>query len=223
MEIKRQFNLVAEAYDRNRRRFIPCFDDFYQGTTDFIAANIREPKRILDLGAGTGLLTCYWHQRYPNAAYVLVDVADEMLKIAHKRFGAARNISYEVRNYQSSLPEGPFDVVLSALSIHHLEDGDKAQLFARIWEQLSPGGVFINYDQFCAAQPEMDRWFTTYWEGQLMHSGLTKEDIALWRERQKLDRECSVEQEETMLRECGFQTVQCVYSCQKFSVLAAIK
>jgi tRNA (cmo5U34)-methyltransferase len=56
-----------------------------------------------------------------------------------------------------------------------------------------------------------------------MHSGLTKEDIALWRERQKLDRECSVEQEETMLRECGFQTVQCVYSCQKFSVLAAIK
>ena len=223
MEIKRQFNLVAQAYDSNRRRFIPCFDDFYQGTTDFIAANIREPKRILDLGAGTGLLTCYWHQRYPNAAYVLVDVADEMLKIAHKRFGAARNISYEVRNYQSSLPEGPFDVVLSALSIHHLEDPDKAQLFARIWEQLSPGGVFINYDQFCAAQPEMDRWFTTYWEGQLMHSGLTKEDIALWRERQKLDRECSVEQEETMLRECGFQTVQCVYSCQKFSVLAAIK
>lgn len=223
MEIKRQFNLVAEAYDRNRRRFIPCFDDFYQGTTDFIAANIREPKRILDLGAGTGLLTCYWHQRYPNAAYVLVDVADEMLKIAHKRFGAAGNISYEVRNYQSSLPEGPFDVVVSALSIHHLEDGDKAQLFARIREQLSPGGVFINYDQFCAAQPEMDRWFTTYWEGQLMRSGLTEEDIALWRERQKLDRECSVEQEETMLRECGFQTVQCVYSCQKFSVLAAIK
>lgn len=223
MEIKRQFNLIAEAYDRNRRRFIPCFDDFYQGTTDFIAANIREPKRILDLGAGTGLLTCYWHQRYPNAAYVLVDVADEMLKIAHKRFGAARNISYEVRNYQSSLPEGPFDVVVSALSIHHLEDRDKAQLFARIREQLSPGGVFINYDQFCAAQPEMDRWFTTYWEGQLMRSGLTEEDIALWRERQKLDRECSVEQEETMLRECGFQTVQCVYSCQKFSVLAAIK
>lgn len=56
-----------------------------------------------------------------------------------------------------------------------------------------------------------------------MRSGLTEEDIALWRERQKLDRECSVEQEETMLRECGFQTVQCVYSCQKFSVLAAIK
>ena len=81
----------------------------------------------------------------------------------------------------------------------------------------------MNYDQFCAGQPELDGWFDSYWESQLMRSGLTAHDIALWKERRKLDRECSIEQEAAMLRECRFKAVKCVYSCQKFSVIAAIK
>ena len=81
----------------------------------------------------------------------------------------------------------------------------------------------MNYDQFCAGQPEIDQWINSYWENQLMHSGLTDHDIALWRERKKPDRECSVEQEMEMLDKCKFKTTKCIYSNQKFSVIAAIK
>lgn len=81
----------------------------------------------------------------------------------------------------------------------------------------------MNYDQFCAGQAGMDGWFDFYWESQLAESGLTEHDIALWKERRKLDRECSVEEETEMLCKCGFKTVKCVYSYQKFSVIAAIK
>ena len=56
-----------------------------------------------------------------------------------------------------------------------------------------------------------------------MHGGLSNQEIDQWKERRKLDRECSVEQETGMLKNCGFQTVKCVYSYQKFSVLVAIK
>lgn len=83
MSIENQFNLIAAEYDGNRRKFIPCFDDFYETTTAFIASNVRAPKRVVDLGAGTGLLTYYWYQRYPDAEYVLVDVADEMLDVTN--------------------------------------------------------------------------------------------------------------------------------------------
>ncbi len=81
----------------------------------------------------------------------------------------------------------------------------------------------MNYDQFCAGQADMDDWFDSYWESQLSDSGLTAHDIALWKERRKLDRECSAEEETGMLCKCGFRTVKCVYSYQKFSVIAAIK
>ena len=223
MNIEEQFNLIAEEYDKNRRKFIPCFDDYYIGTTEFIASNLKNPKQILDLGAGTGLLSYYWYRHFPDAEYVLVDIAEEMLKVAKKRFFGLDNISYLVQNYSTGLPDGDFDVIASALSIHHLENDEKARLFARIYDKLPSGGLFVNYDQFCAGQGEMNDWFNAYWESKLFKSGLSDEDIERWQERKKLDKECSVEAETEMLLKCNFSAVKCVYSCQKFSVIAAIK
>lgn len=223
MDIKEQFNLIAEEYDKNRRKFIPCFEDYYINTTEFIASNIEKPKRILDLGAGTGLLSYYWYRNFPEAEYVLVDIADDMLGVAKKRFAVIDTVSYEALNYLNGLPCGDFDAIVSALSIHHLENDEKARLFAQIYDKLPVGGLFVNYDQFCAEQQKMNDWIDSYWENQLYNNGLTDNDIALWKERRKLDRECSVEAEIEMLSKCGFKTVKCVYSCLKFSVIVAIK
>ena len=68
----------------------------------------------------------------------------------------------------------------------------------------------------------MNSWFDSYWEKQLENSSLKQEDIRLWKERRKLDKECSVEKEIDMLKVCGFK-VKCVYSNQKFSVILAIR
>lgn len=223
MDIEKQFNQIANEYDMNRRKFIPCFDDFYINTTNFIASNIKAPKCIIDLGAGTGLLSYFWYQHFSAAEYILTDIADEMLHIAQKRFAGIENISYQAQDYSVGLPEQFFDTVISALSIHHLEDDNKMKLFSKIYDSLPDHGLFVNYDQFCAGQHEMDRWFDSYWESQLYHSGLTEKDIELWKERRKLDRECSVEQEIDMLNKCKFKVVKCVYSYQKFSVIIARK
>ena len=69
----------------------------------------------------------------------------------------------------------------------------------------------------------MNDWFDSYWESQLADSGLSDKDIDLWKERRKLDRECAVEQEVDMLKDCKFKIVKCVYSYQKFSVIVATK
>lgn len=223
MSIEEQFNLIAEEYDVNRKKFIPCFEDYYISTTKFIVANIAPPKRILDLGAGTGLLSYFWYRHFPGSEYVLVDIADDMLHVARKRFAGIDTVSYQAADYSTTFPAQEFDVIVSALSIHHLENRDKEKLFERIYNKLPEGGLFVNYDQFCAGQADMDGWFDAYWESQLEDSGLTEHDIALWKERRKLDRECSVEEETAMLGKQGFKSVKCVYSYQKFSVIAAIK
>ncbi|MCH5297729.1 MAG: class I SAM-dependent methyltransferase [Ruminococcus sp.] len=223
MDIKEQFNLIAEEYDKNRKKFIPCFEDYYINTTQFIVSNITKPRRILDLGAGTGLLSYFWYQHYPESEYVLVDIADDMLNIARKRFAGIDKVTYQVLDYLDGLPNGDFDAVVSALSIHHLENNEKTRLFTQIYDKLPTGGLFINYDQFCANQKEMNDWFNSYWENQLIKSGLTDNDISLWQERRKLDKECSVEDEIEMISKCNFKIVKCVYSYQKFSVIVAIK
>lgn len=223
MNIKEQFNIVAQEYDANRKKFIPCFNDYYVNTTKFICSNIKKISRVLDLGAGTGLLTYFWYQQCPSAEYVLVDIADEMINIARKRFEGIDKISYQVLDYSKELPSGNYDVIISALSIHHLENEYKQKLFKQIYDKLPNGGLFVNYDQFCGSQDEMAKWFNSYWESQLAISGLTKHDIELWKERKQFDRECSLKDEIEMLRKSNFKIVECVYSYQKFSVIVAIK
>lgn len=223
MSVEEQFNLIAREYDDSRRRFIPCFEDYYRSTTDFIAANIRIPDKIIDLGAGTGILTCYWYEAFPQSEFLLVDIADEMLEVAKKRFAGLDNVSYLSADYTGILPGNKADAVISALSIHHLEDADKESLFAAVYDSLSDGGIFVNYDQFSAGSGCMNRWFDSYWENGLSQRGLTEHDIALWKERRKLDRECSVEEEMSMMRRSGFREVKCVYTYQKFSVILCMK
>ena len=208
-DIEEQFNLIAKRYDENRRKFIPCFHDYYEATTKMILSNIDSPKRVLDLGAGTGLLTYYWFKECKTADYVLVDIADEMLNVSRKRFAGLENIQHEILDYTKQLPD--------------LDEGQKTDLFERIYEKLPVGGIFVNYDQFCAGTQTMNQWFDSYWEKQLYHSGLTDSDIEQWKERKKLDKECLMEEEIEMLKKCGFSDVKCLYSYHKFSVIVAVK
>lgn len=223
MSIEEQFNKIANEYDANRRRFIPCFDDYYITATKFVLNAVDTPKRVLDLGAGTGLLSFYWYSQCNEAEYVLVDIADEMLNVSRQRFASLDNVSHLVLDYTKELPAYDFDAVISALSIHHLENESKKSLFKAVFEKLPAKGVFVNYDQFCAGNDVMNSKFDEYWEAQLYKSGLSDHDIQMWLERRKLDRECSVDEETAMLKEAGFSTVQCIYSYHKFSVIMAIK
>lgn len=86
VNVKELFNFVAQEYDANRKKFIPCFNDYYENTTKFIVSNIEKPRKVLDLGAGTGLLTYFWYQQCSSAEYVLVNIADEMLNVTCRRF-----------------------------------------------------------------------------------------------------------------------------------------
>ena len=71
MNIEEQFNLIADEYDVNRKRFIPCFDDYYITTTKMILANTETPHSVLDLGAGTGLLSYFIQNNFQKENLIL--------------------------------------------------------------------------------------------------------------------------------------------------------
>ena len=79
--LKEKFNENAEKYDKIRKLIIPCFDDLYDITKNLADSKKDKPK-ILDLGAGTGLLTKYLFEKYPEAEFTLLDMSEEMLKVA---------------------------------------------------------------------------------------------------------------------------------------------
>ena len=84
--VKKQFDLVAKQYDSQRRGFIPCFDDYYVRSVSLLKQYNKSFEKVVDLGAGTGLLTKEIYSLYPKAQYVLVDLSEDMLDVAKKRF-----------------------------------------------------------------------------------------------------------------------------------------
>ena len=166
-----------------------------------------EAKKIADLGAGTGLLTKEMYMLYPDAQFTLIDISDDMLEVARRRFAGLDGC----------------DIICSALSIHHLTDELKRQLYRTIFEALPEGGVLINLDQFKADSPVIDKAWTDWWINYIDRSTITAEAKAKWLERKKLDRENSVAATLGMLRETGFAQAECVYEFMKFATVMAIK
>jgi tRNA (cmo5U34)-methyltransferase len=83
----------------------------------------------------------------------LLDISENMLEIARWRFAANKNITYIVSDYSQGIPPGPYDLVCSALSIHHLATDDKRCLFRKIFSTLNEGGLFVNADRADGATP----------------------------------------------------------------------
>lgn len=221
--IKKQFDLIASQYDAGRRCFIPCFDDYYVRSLSLLKHIRPEANSIIDLGAGTGLLTKEVYLLYPEARFTLVDLSDDMLSVARQRFAGLHNFTYLAADYSVSLPSVSPDIICSALSIHHLENEQKAALYSSVYEALDHGGVFINLDQFRDDSPIVNAAYDEWWMDYIDHSGITPEAKERWLERKKLDRENSVTETLALLRKAGFGHVECIYEFMKFAVVVAVK
>ena len=103
------------------------------------------PLRTLDLGAGTGSTSLAVLRARPTAQLVLVDENPGMLAVAEDVLPVANVERMVVADLSDPLPEGPFDLVVSALAIHHLDAPAKQALFAGV-HALREGGRFVMAD-----------------------------------------------------------------------------
>ena len=90
------FGQAAGDYDRIRPELVPGFDRFYGAVLESIPFREEQEIRVLDLGAGTGLLSAVVAGRFPRARVTLVDLSVEMLRVARRRF-AGEQSRVEVR------------------------------------------------------------------------------------------------------------------------------
>jgi tRNA (cmo5U34)-methyltransferase len=107
---------------------------------------------VLDLGTGTGETLVRVLERHPSARAIGVDNSAAMLESVPARLGG-KSVELVVADLSDPLPEGPFDLVTSALAVHHLDGAGKATLFARVADALRPGGRFVLGDVVIPVDP----------------------------------------------------------------------
>ena len=129
--IKMEFDNISSRYDEQRKQFIPCFDDFYNSSVA-IAEAIKEKPNILDVGAGTGLFSSFMLRKFPEAKLTLIDISEKMLEVAKQRFKYYRDFKYIVDDYYHYDYTEKYDMIISALSIHHLMDEQKKNFIKNV-------------------------------------------------------------------------------------------
>jgi tRNA (cmo5U34)-methyltransferase len=132
-----QYHFDPATYAENMYEDIPVFDELQEATAEATGSGAGD---ILELGVGTGETAKRVLPRHRGARLVAIDESEAML--------AAADIEGDLRvsRLQDPLPDGPFDLVVSCLAVHHLDSEGKRDLFRRIAAVLRPGGRFVLAD-----------------------------------------------------------------------------
>jgi len=183
MNIQEKFDKSSKNYDSDRRKLIPYYEDFYTIPLEIIPFHQNRELRILDLGTGIGLLSVGVAARFPRTLLTLVDLSPAMLRIAEERFSGvdADRVTFQIMDYSKEPLKGTYDLILSALSIHHLTDDAKADLFRKIHGALEPGGLFINADQAQGENDMAEKICTRTWMRKVRENGISEAtNLTLW-------------------------------------------
>jgi tRNA (cmo5U34)-methyltransferase len=226
LDVQYKFNMSqvwnAATYDLERRRLVPCFDAFYGSAAEMVARCCPLTPHILDLGAGTGILSATIVDRVQPGRLTLLDASADMLQRAAERL-ERWHPEIVVHALTEELPPGPFDAVVSALAIHHLSDGEKRHLYARILNVLSPGGIFINAEQVAGRSDRLQRLFESTHLDAARKLGSSDAEINSAIARMSYDRCATVADQIAWLEQAGYEDSDCFFRSFRFAVFGGWK
>jgi SAM-dependent methyltransferase len=133
---------LAEMLDLDAEITRSCWDDVTRWIEQAIPTDVR---RIVDLGAGTGVGTFALAERFDHAEVIAVDSSDEMLeRVCQKALdlGIAERIKAVQADLDTDWPEtGLVDLTWASMFMHHLTDVDG--VLERIHAATRDGGLIV--------------------------------------------------------------------------------
>lgn len=216
--IKNHFEEEAIKYDSIIIKLIPYYKEMVQAIIAAIPFQSDKVIDIIDLGCGTGTISHAIQQQYGEAKFTLVDIAENMLKIAEQKLG--KNCTYINSDFNSFDFDKQYDVIVSSLALHHLEtDSDKQLFYNKIYKALKDGGVFINGDVIKAQTDKLQDTFIEKWVSYMNRSVDIKEINEKWQPNYYAeDRPIPLMNHLEMLNNAGFKDIDVVWKYYGFSV-----
>ncbi|MUG93891.1 methyltransferase domain-containing protein [Scytonema sp. UIC 10036] len=107
-----------------------------------------QPRRILDLGCGTGSTTLMLKQAFPQAEVIGLDLSPYMLvRASHKAQNAGLEISWRHGNAErTSFPDASFDLVTASLLFHETPVAVSQAILREAFRLLVSGGQVLILD-----------------------------------------------------------------------------
>ena len=154
---------AATTYDPITQYVLPPNETWVrQGLIDAIRGT---PRRILDLGCGTGSTTLMLKQAFPQAQVTGLDLSPYMLVMAdHKAKTAGLTIQWRHgKAEETGFPDASFDLVTASLLFHETPPTATKSILRECFRLLVPGGEVLILDGNQKTLRQVD-WLTEVFE-----------------------------------------------------------
>lgn len=159
---------AAVSYDAVTQYVLPPNETWIrQALIDGV--NVK-PRRILDLGCGTGSTTIMLKQAFPDAEVIGLDLSPYMLlRSFHKSQTAGLNIEWQQGNAENtSFPDASFDLVTASLLFHETPVTVAQNILHECFRLLVPGGQVLILDGNQKTLRHLD-WLNNIFEEPYIH------------------------------------------------------
>lgn len=219
---ERFYDLLAGDYDDAILRCVPRYFEMLDAILRYVPTGLK-PRRILELGSGSGHLTRRVMEAYPQAQIYAVDVSREMLFECRRTTDPCRVGLVRMDFHDLCFAEGAFDLVVSSIAIHHIDHGAKQRLFREVFSSLRPGGVLAYSDQFAGDTAEIYAKHIEAWKQESTAKlGASDEEWATWMQHQDdHDHHAPLRDQLSWLDDAGFDAIDCVWRSLLWTALVA--
>jgi tRNA (cmo5U34)-methyltransferase len=134
-----------------------------------------------------------------------------MLEAVRRRFDGDPRVELVEHDLNDELPgPGGYDAILSSFAIHQCPDERKRTLYAECFEQLTPGGVFLNLEHVASPTERLRDGFVAALN--MTHEEEDRPNVLL-----------EVWTQVTWMSELGFEVADCHWKWREFALLGGVK
>lgn len=234
----------AALYDSTINSVVPQYSIMVQVMHDFARQLFlrNDSLYIQDIGSGTGVDSIPMLQYFKNATLQAWDLEKEMkskfeFNANHQHIGKQR-FEYDILDYrESSIRENFYNLTISGYCIHHYDLSIKAKFFENIFRNTKQGGYFILKDLVNYKSPRINQYCHNF---DLHFIENSFQDLAAHRspeESKVLKALCNswiyhmnndnildtAEAQMEIMKDIGFQEVECIYKYLQHALIIARK
>lgn len=151
--LKNYYKFHSKIYDLSRWTFL-----FGRKQIIYSIAKIANPKKILEVGCGTGANLLLIHKFFPEAELCGIDISDDMLKIAEKKLkNSGAKFTALARNYDSPIRKSSFDLLIFSYCLSMINPGwENAILAAK--DDIKENGMIAVVDFYGTNSLKFQKW-----------------------------------------------------------------
>ena len=213
----------SNVYDANIINTLPYYREYHNQIMDLVRAMGLKDISWLDTGCGTGTLCSRVLEERDDVRFTLCDPSEQMLERAKEKL-QGRDIRFLNVQSQDLTFDSEFDVVTAVQCHHYLKPDARRTAVMNCCRALKENGVFVTFENIKMTTGESDSIALKRWENFLSDHLNDPEKVAHHMNRRGVEVfPITIEEHIKLLRECGFKSVDVLWTSYLQASFWAIK